>query len=135
MKVWLVWQGIYSSKEVVAVAQNEKIANKLKEIYSSGKYKEEAYITEADFVTYENYRIEKAFHVEREDNETRIVEVRSIEYAETCFEEFNDVYDYGPLDVWVKADDPEEAISMANALFDAYESKKGKSDDLNPGQP
>lgn len=124
MKVWLVWQGIYSSKEVVAVAQNEKIANKLKEIYSSGKYKEEAYITEADFVTYENYRIEKAFHVEREDNETRIVEVRSIEYAERCFEIFNDVYDYGPLEVWVKADDPEGAISVANALFDAYEERK-----------
>lgn len=124
MKVWLVWQGIYSSKEVVAVAQNEKIANKLKEIYSSGKYKEEAYITEADFVTYENYRIEKAFHVEREDNETRIVEVRSIEYAERCFEIFNDVYDYGPLEVWVKADDPEGAISAANALFDAYEERK-----------
>jgi len=122
MKVWLVWQGIYSSKEVVAVAQNEKIANKLKEIYSSGKYKEEAYITEADFVTYENYRIEKAFHVEREDNETRIVEVRSIEYAEN-FDVFNEVYDY-PLEVWVKADDPEGAISAANALFDAYEERK-----------
>ena len=135
MKVWLVWQGIYSSKEVVAVAQNEKIANKLKEIYSSGKYKEEAYITEADFVTYENYRIEKAFNVEREDNETIIVEVRSIEHAEMCIEPFNDVYDCGSLEVWVKADDPEEAISTANALFDAYERKKSKSDDLNHGQP
>ena len=123
MKVWLVWTGEYSDKDVVAVAQTEQIAKKLAEVYSLGKYKPRAYVTEANFATEDNVKFDKGFLVEREVEEPQIVEVRSIEYVND-FDVFDEVCDYGSLEVWVKADDPEGAISAANALFDAYEERK-----------
>lgn len=127
MKVWLVWQGEYSEKNVVAVAQTEVIANKIAEMYSLGRYKPRTYVTEVNFASYENYRFDKAFCVERNSGETEIVEVSTVKYVDD-WNEFDLVCECGcDLEVWVKANDPDEAISKANALFDAYEKSNGWS--------
>ena len=124
-KVWLVWQGEYSAKDVVAVAQTEVIAKKIAEIYSLGIYKPKTYVTEANFASYENYRFDKAFYVERNSTETKIIEVSTVKYVDD-WNEFDLVNECGyDLEVWVKANDPEEAISKADVLFDAYEKSKG----------
>lgn len=124
-KVWLVWQGEYSEKDVVAVAQTEAIANKIAEMYSLGRYKPRTYVTEVNFASYENYRFDKAFCVERNNEETEIVEISTVKYADD-WREFDLVDECGcDLEVWVKANDPEEAISKADALFDAYEKSRG----------
>lgn len=123
MKVWLVWTGEYSDKDVVAVAQTEQIAKKLAEVYSLGKYKPRAYVTEVNFATEDNVKFDKGFLVEREVNEPQIVEVRSVEYVYD-FDRFDDVFDYGSLEVWVKASDPEEALAKARKLFDEYDAKE-----------
>lgn len=122
MKVWLVWTGEYSDKDVVAVAQTEQIAKKLAEVYSLGKYKSRAYVTEANFATEDNVKFDKGFLVEREVKEPQIVEVRSVEYVND-FDRFDDVFDYGSLEVWVKASDPDEALAKAKKLFDEYDAK------------
>ena len=123
MKVWLVWTGEYSSKDVVAVAQTEQIAKKLAEVYSLGKYKPMAYVTEVNFATEDNVKFDKGFLVEREVKEPQIVEVRSIEYVND-FDMFDEVCDYGSLEVWVKASDPDEALAKARELFDEYDAKE-----------
>ncbi len=125
MKVWLVWTGEYSDKDVVAVAQTEQIAKKLAEVYSLGKYKPRAYVTEADFATEDNVKFDKGFLVEREVKEPQIVEVQSVEYVND-FDRFDDVFDYGSLEVWVKASDPDEALAKARKLFAEYEAKQNE---------
>ena len=123
MKVWLVWTGEYSGKDVVAVAQTEQIAKNLAEVYSLGRYKPRAYVTEAYFATEDNVKFDKGFLVEREVKEPQIVEVRSIEYVND-FDMFDKVCDYGSLEVWVKASDPDEALAKAKKLFDEYDTKE-----------
>ena len=131
-KVWLVWKGEYSEKDVVAVAQTETIAKKLAEIYSFGRYKPKVYVTEVSFASDENVKFNKAFYVERNDGKTEVMEINSIEYVEKYyFGDFDIVYDYGyDYEVWVKANDQEEAIAKAEALFDAMDKSKGGQNEV-----
>ena len=131
-KVWLVWKGEYSEKDVVAVAQTEDIAKKLAEIYSFGRYKPKVYVTEVSFASDENVKFNKAFYIERNDGETEVMEINSIEYVEKYYlGDFDIVYDYGyDYEVWVKANDQDEAISEAEVLFDAMDKSKGSQNEV-----
>ena len=59
------------------------------------------------------------------------MEINSIEYVEKYYlGDFDIVYDYGyDYEVWVKANDQEEAIAKAEALFGAMDKSKGGQDE------
>lgn len=126
-KVWLVWTGGYSDKDVVAVAETEEIAEEIRKIYAKGRYTN-PYITEIPFATSDNFKFKKEFLVNKHDGEITIEKVERSGYVDTVLGvELNKVWGWrldNSIYVYVSAYDDEEAIKKASDLFAQYEAEE-----------
>ena len=126
-RVWLVWTGEYSDKDVVAVAETEEIAEEIRKIYAKGRYTN-PYITEIPFATSDNYKFKKEFLVYKHNGKIIIEKVERSGYVDTVLGfELNKVWGWcwdNSLFVYVSACDDEEAIKKASDLFAQYEAEE-----------
>lgn len=123
MKVYLIWRGEYSNRDVMAVAATDEIANKIAQIYDvRGYFSDSCYITECDLKTEENFLYEKEMRVTRECGHTEVEDVENIGYCDRFCEVIGDVYEIGSneYEVWVTACTQDDAIKKADELFEGY---------------